>query len=99
MYGKTKKTKTTKTPDELHSYLVSKRVDVSIKVRREVFFFNPEDITSTETAIGKLKEGYRQMQRREATSMGFNLQYGAVLERTLRQKNRKEYTIIYGMNG
>ena len=81
LYGqKTKKAKTVMLPNELHEYLKSKMVNVGLKVRKEVFFFNLDDITSSATAIEKLFEGYKQMKKQEATSMGFNLQYGCVLE-------------------
>ena len=76
--GKTKKAKTTMTPGELHEYLMSKIVDIRMKVRKEVFF--EQNITSLKSAIEKLREGYRQITRQEATSMAFNLNYGCLLE-------------------
>jgi len=44
-----KKIKTSRTPFELHRYLMSKIVDVKTKVRKEIFFFNPKYITSKQT--------------------------------------------------
>jgi len=79
LYGdKPKKQKMTL--EELHQYLIRNQVDVSKTVRKEVFEFSPEEIKTTNFAIEKLQEGYRQIQRHDATSMCFNLQYGALLD-------------------
>ena len=59
-----------------------KETDVSIKVRKDAFDFSPGEITTPYIAVTKLKEGYRQIQRHEATSMFFNLQYGHLLDVT-----------------
>ena len=70
------------TSEELHQYLKIKETDVSIKVRKDAFDFSPGEITTPYIAVTKLKEGYRQIQRHEATSMFFNLQYGHRLDVT-----------------
>jgi hypothetical protein len=84
LYGQqTKKTKDEEmSPEKLHQYLKSKEINVRQKVRKEVFDFSLEEIPNATTAVTKLKEGYRQIQRQEATSMCFNLQYGRLLDIT-----------------
>ena len=81
LYGEQVKKRKSMTSEELHNYVKTKQVDVSIQVRKEVFAFGAEEITSSTAAINKLKEGYRQLQRQEATTMCFNLQYGWLLEK------------------
>ena len=68
------------TPEELHQHLQTKEVDVSKTTRKEAFIFNPSDVSTADVAVAKLKEGYRQIQRQDATSMFFNLQYGHLLD-------------------
>ena len=83
LYGEqSKKQKKIMSSEELHLYLISKQIDVSQSIRKEVFIFSPEDITTPEIAVTKLKDGYRQIQRQEATTMCFNLQYGHLLDVT-----------------
>jgi len=83
LYGdKPKKQKMTL--EELHQYLLRNQVDVSKTVRKEVFTFSPEEILSSNFAVAKLKEGYRQIQRHAATSMCFSLQYGLLLDVTFK---------------
>ena len=84
LYGEQAKKRKSMTPEELHKYLQTKEVDVSLQVRKEVFVFGAEDITSSTAAIIKLKDGYKQLQRQEATTMCFNLQYGWLLEKAFR---------------
>ena len=79
---KGKKTKKTRTPEDLHEYLKSKIVDPRLKVRREVFFFKLDEIQTPTDAILKLKEGYKQIERRQATSIFFYVQYGSLLDAT-----------------
>ncbi|CAC5384334.1 unnamed protein product [Mytilus coruscus] len=71
------------TPEELHQYLITKEIDVTKTARKEVFLFSASDITTPDIAVAKLQEGYRQIQRQEATSMCFNLQYGHLLDVTI----------------
>ena len=81
LYDETgKKTKRTRTPLELHEYLKSNEISTSMKVRKEVFFFKLEEITSAQTSVSKLMEGYRQIQRQNSTSLFFFIQYGGLLE-------------------
>jgi len=82
LYGPKPKRAKTRTPEDLHKYLKSKLVDASIMVRKDVFAFSIPDITTTDAAVPKLTEGFKQIQRQEATSMIFNLQYGVLLEKT-----------------
>ncbi|MEW8548707.1 MAG: hypothetical protein AB2693_34835 [Candidatus Thiodiazotropha sp.] len=82
LYGKQAKKQKMMTSEELHQYLITKEIDVSKTVRKEVFDFSPGEITTPNIAVAKLKEGYRQIQRQEATSMCFNLQYGYLLDVT-----------------
>jgi len=77
---KTKNQKQTRSQQELHDYLISKMIDIKMKIRREVFFFKREEIVSWEFAQKKITEGYRQIKRQNATSMFFNIQYGMLLE-------------------
>lgn len=82
LYGDQAKKRKMMTPVELHQYLMTKEIDVSKTARKEVFIFSASDITTPNVAIDKLKDGYRQIQRQEATSMYFNLQYGYLLDVT-----------------
>jgi len=82
LYGNKQKKQKMMTSEELHQYLKTKEIDVSKTVRKEVFDFSPEEIVTANIAVEKLKEGYRQIQRQEATSMCFNLQYGTLLDVT-----------------
>ena len=83
LYGKQAKKQKMMTSEELHQYLKIKETDVSKKVRKDAFDFSPGEITTLDNALTKLKEGYRQIQRHEATIMFFNLQYGHLLDVTL----------------
>lgn len=83
LYGEqAKRRKMRMTPNELHRYLTTKVIDITKTVRKEVFNFSASDITTPDIAVAKLLEGYRQIQRQEATSMCFNLQYGHLLDVT-----------------
>ncbi|XP_063428647.1 uncharacterized protein LOC134711741 [Mytilus trossulus] len=82
LYGEQAKKRKMMTPEDLHQYLKTKEIDVTKTVRKEVFFFSASDITTPNIAVVKLLEGYRQIQRQEATSMCFNLQYGHLLDVT-----------------
>ncbi|VDH94130.1 Hypothetical predicted protein [Mytilus galloprovincialis] len=82
LYGEQAKKRKMMTPEELHQYLITKEIDVTKTARKEVFIFSASDITTPDIAVAKLQEGYRQIQRQEATSMCFNLQYGYLLDVT-----------------
>lgn len=84
LYGEPAKKQKMMAPEEFHQYLQTKEVDVSQTVRKEVFDFSPEEIVTSNIAVAKLKEGFRQIQRQEATSMCFNLQYGCLLDVTFK---------------
>ena len=101
LYGEQAKKRKMMTPEELHRYLMTKQVDVSKTVRKEVFAFSASEITSPEIAVGKLQEGYRQIQRQDATSMCFNIQYGHLLDVTfeLFQKQKESGQQAQKMGG
>ena len=77
---KEKKAKKTRTPEELHEFLKANEMDTQVKVRKEAFFFKLEEINSSNAAIEKLKEGYRQIQRHQATGLFFYVTYGNLLQ-------------------
>ena len=77
---KEKKAKKTRTPEELHEFLKANEVDTLVKVRKEAFFVNLHEINSSNAAIEKLKEGYRQIQRHQATGLFFYVTYGSLLQ-------------------
>ena len=76
---KEKAQKKTKTAEELHQYLMSQRIDVTRKINREVFFFDPTKIVNSGEAMKRLQEGYKHIQRQNAQSLFFFIQYGKLL--------------------
>jgi hypothetical protein len=54
--------------------------DITKTVRKEVFFFTLNHVKTWDIAVKKLEEGFRQIERHEATSMFFNIQFGMLLE-------------------
>lgn len=82
--GKTKAAKKDRSPQELHEYLKSKIVDTTPTFEKEGFSFNvsASDLTSSADAIQTLKDGNTHIQRHNATSTSFYLQYGSLLNAT-----------------
>lgn len=97
LYGEQAKKQKKMTPEELHQYLKTKETDVSKRVRKKVFNFSPEQILNSNIAVEKLKEGYRQIQRQEATSMCFNLQYGHLLDITFEHYEKEKESGVQTM--
>ena len=97
---KEKAQKKTKTAEELHQYLMSQCIDVTRKINREVFFFDPTKIANSEEAMKKLKEGYKHIQRQNAQSLFFFIQYGILLNLCFDVfKKEKDQGIVTGTFG
>ena len=72
-------------------------VDINKKINREVFFFDSTKIANSEEAMKKLKEGYKHIQRQNAQTIFFFLQYGKLLNLCFNLfKKDKEQGIISG---
>ena len=96
-----KKTKTRKrTPEELHAYLQRNIVNVNKKFNKDVFNFSVEEIKTPAEAMVKLREGYKHIQRQNAQTLLFFIQYGKLLNATFQQHEqariRGETSVTWG---
>jgi hypothetical protein len=64
------------TPEELHTFLRSRKVDLSRAISRVKFAFNPK---SGEDIVKQLQEAYKHLGRHYAQGMLFNITFGAFL--------------------
>ena len=65
--------------EQLHEYLVENFVDTKKTIKRDVFLFRLDEITTEEQALVKLKDGFKYIKRHDAQTLFFYIQYGMLL--------------------
>ena len=69
-----KKKQTITTPEELHTFLISRKADLSKTISRQKFIFNRE-----KDPVKQLQEAYKHLGRHNAQGMLFNILFGDFL--------------------
>ncbi len=92
-----KRKQTTTTPEELHTFLKSRKVDLSRTILRRKFVFNLQ--SGEEDIVTQLQEAHKHLGRHNAQGMLFNITFGNFLndvrEWFLKEKESKLFSTTW----